>query len=259
MLPVNRTIIGAVFSFIAFKIKAFFDELRTPFEWPYHFRSMDPISGVDLRAHCQKHHHLAMLALDKTEFHLLQIYRAEGDSIATILKDKTEGYLDALINNAAVSPKAEDGRRMGSLQTTYNTWLSVFNVNFFSIALLAQALRSELIAARGTVINITSIAGSRVHPFAGSAYAASKAALVALTRELAHDFGNSGVRVNAVAPGEIETSILSPGTDAIVQREIPLKRLGQPSEVADLLFFLCSDQAAYITGSEIHINGGQHV
>ena len=179
--------------------------------------------------------------------------------IATILKDKTEGYLDALINNAAVSPKAEDGKRMSSLQTTYSTWLSVFNVNFFSIALLAQALRSELIAARGTVINITSIAGSRVHPFAGSAYAASKAALVALTRELAHDFGNSGVRVNAVAPGEIETSILSPGTDAIVRNEIPLKRLGQPHEVADLLFFLCSDQAAYITGSEIHINGGQHV
>ena len=89
------------------------------------------------------------------------------EDIATILKDKTEGYLDALINNAAVSPKDDDGKRMGSLQTTYSTWLSVFNVNFFSIALLAQALRSELIAARGTVINIASIAGSRVHPFAG--------------------------------------------------------------------------------------------
>jgi NAD(P)-dependent dehydrogenase (short-subunit alcohol dehydrogenase family) len=181
------------------------------------------------------------------------------EDIASILKDKTDGYLDALINNAAVSPKLEGGKRMGSLETNYKTWLSVFNVNFFSIALLAQLLRSELIAARGTVINITSIAGSHVHPFAGSAYAASKAALVALTRELAHDFGNSGVRVNAVAPGEIETSILSPGTEIIVQQEIPLKRLGQPHEVADLLFFLCSDQAAYITGSEIHINGGQHV
>jgi NAD(P)-dependent dehydrogenase (short-subunit alcohol dehydrogenase family) len=181
------------------------------------------------------------------------------EDIATILKDKTDGYLDALINNAAISPKAEGGKRMDSLHTRYQDWLAVFNVNFFSIALLAQALRSELIAARGTVINITSIAGSRVHPFAGSAYASSKAALVALTRELAHDFGNSGVRVNAVAPGEIETSILSPGTEDIVKNEIPLKRLGQPHEVADLLFFLCSDQAAYITGSEIHINGGQHV
>ena len=87
------------------------------------------------------------------------------------LKDKTDGYLDALINNAAISPKAESGKRMDSLHTRYQDWLAVFNVNFFSIALLAQALRSELIAARGTVINITSIAGSRVHPFAGSAYA----------------------------------------------------------------------------------------
>ena len=184
---------------------------------------------------------------------------ASVQDIAKSLKDKTDGYLDALINNAAISPKAEGGKRMDSLHTRYQDWLAVFNVNFFSIALLAQALRSELIAARGTVINITSIAGSRVHPFAGSAYASSKAALVALTRELAHDFGNSGVRVNAVAPGEIETSILSPGTEDIVKNEIPLKRLGQPHEVADLLFFLCSDQAAYITGSEIHINGGQHV
>jgi hypothetical protein len=66
------------------EIKAFFDELRRPFEWPDHYPSIDPISGADLRARCQKHHHLAMLALDKTEFHLLEIYRAEDDSIATI-------------------------------------------------------------------------------------------------------------------------------------------------------------------------------
>jgi hypothetical protein len=66
------------------EIKAFFDELRTPFEWPDHFPSIDPISGANLRAHCQQHHHLAMLALDKTEFHLLEIYRAGGDSIAAI-------------------------------------------------------------------------------------------------------------------------------------------------------------------------------
>jgi elongation factor P--beta-lysine ligase len=66
------------------EIKAFFDELRTPFEWPDHYPSIDPISGVNVRAHCQKHHHLAMLALDKTEFHLLEIYRAGADSVAAI-------------------------------------------------------------------------------------------------------------------------------------------------------------------------------
>jgi len=66
------------------EIKSFFDQLRTPFEWPDHFPSIDSVSGVDLRAHCEKHHRLAMLALDKTEFHLLEIYRAGTDSFAAI-------------------------------------------------------------------------------------------------------------------------------------------------------------------------------
>jgi len=108
------------------------------------------------------------------------------------------------------------------------------------------------------IVNVTSIAGTRVHPFAGTAYATSKAALGSLTREMAHDFGPHGIRVNAIAPGEIDTAILSPGTDKIVET-IPLRRLGATSEVADIIFFLCSSQASYVTGSEIHINGGQHV
>lgn len=67
-----------------------------------------------------------------------------------------------------------------------------------------------------------------------------------------------GVRVNSIAPGEIETSILSPGTDKIVNG-LPLRRLGQPAEVADVIYFLCSDQSTYVTGTEIEVNGGQHV
>ena len=108
------------------------------------------------------------------------------------------------------------------------------------------------------MVNVTSIAGGRVHPFAGAAYATSKAALAALTREMAHDFGPLGVRVNAIALGEVETAILSPGTDKIVET-LPLRRLGQPKEVADVIWFLCSDRSSYISGSEIPINGGQHV
>ena len=109
------------------------------------------------------------------------------------------------------------------------------------------------------MVNVTSIAGSKVHPFAGAAYASSKAALATLTRELARDFGPHGVRVNAIAPGEIDTSILSPGTDDIVQREIPMRRLGKPSEVAQLIYFLCTSQSSYVNGAEIHVNGGEHV
>jgi NAD(P)-dependent dehydrogenase (short-subunit alcohol dehydrogenase family) len=164
----------------------------------------------------------------------------------------------ALVNNAGISPKGPDGQRLGTLDWDPDTWQQVFQVNFFASLALAHGLLEELKAAQGTVINITSIAGSRVHPYAGSAYATSKAALAALTREMAADFGPLGVRVNAIAPGEIDTAILSPGTEELV-RQIPLRRLGSPEEVASTIYFLCSPQASYVTGTEVHINGGQHV
>ncbi|MDP2085993.1 MAG: SDR family oxidoreductase [Gemmobacter sp.] len=179
------------------------------------------------------------------------------EAIGTI-KNKINGRLHALVNNAGISPKGPGGARLGTLDTDLRTWGMVFHVNFFASVVLARGLRDELSAAGGSVVNVTSIAGSRVHPFAGAAYATSKAALAALTREMAHDFGPLGVRVNAIAPGEVETSILSPGTDRIVSA-LPMRRLGQPREVAEAIWFLCNDQSSYITGTEIQINGGQHV
>lgn len=170
-----------------------------------------------------------------------------------------QGELHALVNNAGISPKGAGGSRLGALDTDYATWMTVFNVNLISTALLARGLFRELSAAHGSVVNVTSIVGSRVHPFAGAAYACSKAALAALTRELAFEFGAHGVRVNAIAPGEIDTAILSPGTEEIVERQIPMRRLGSAEEVANTILFLCSPASSYVNGAEIHINGGQHV
>ena len=174
------------------------------------------------------------------------------------IKNKLDGKLHALINNAGASPKSTNGTRMNTLETDLELWHTVFQSNFFAPILLAKALKDELAAAKGAVVNVTSIAGSRVHPFAGSAYATSKAALATLTREMAHDFGPLGVRVNAIAPGEVDTDILSEGTDQIIAG-LPLRRIGQPSEVANAIYFLCSDNSSYVTGAEISINGGQHV
>lgn len=168
------------------------------------------------------------------------------------------GTLQALVNNAAISPKSADGGRLGTLDTRAEDWLKIFQVNFFAPVMLARGLMDELRTASGAIVNVTSIAGSRVHPFAGSAYATSKAALASLTRELANDFGPLGVRVNAIAPGEIDTSILSPGTEKIVEN-IPMRRLGKPDEVARVVYALCTETSSYVTGAEIHINGGQHV
>ena len=185
-----------------------------------------------------------------------------GDPADTInavgeIQERLEGKLDALVNNAGISPKGPEGERLSTLTTDLIDWGRVFHVNFFASVVLARGLKDELAAAKGSVVNVTSIAGSRVHPFAGAAYATSKAALAALTREMAHDFGPLGVRVNAIAPGEVETSILSPGTDKIVEK-LPMQRLGQPSEVADAIYFLCSEKSSYISGAEIEVNGAQH-
>ena len=167
--------------------------------------------------------------------------------------------LNALVNNAAISPKGAGGVRLGAIETPLADWSHVFQVNFFAPIMLARGLIEELELAKGAVVNVTSIAGGRVHPFAGAAYATSKAALAGLTREMATDFGPRGIRVNSISPGEIDTSILSPGTEKIVQEQIPLRRLGEPQEVAKAIYFLCTDQSSYINGAELHINGGQHV
>ena len=167
--------------------------------------------------------------------------------------------IGALVNNAGISPKAKGGHRLGVMQSDPVLWRSVLATNLVAPALLSRSLAPALSRAGGAIVNITSIVGSRVHPFAGTAYAASKAGLAALTREMAHDLAPQGIRVNAIAPGEIATDILSPRTEEVLLPQIPQHRLGTPAEVAELVYWLCTPAAAYITGTEIAINGGQHV
>ena len=166
--------------------------------------------------------------------------------------------LHALVNNAGFSPKGEGGSRLGCLDGDLDVWQRTFAINFLAPVFFSRACTPMLEEAGGSIVNIASIAGSRVHPFAGSAYSTSKAALTALTRELAADLAHMGIRVNAVCPGEINTAILSPGTEKLVER-IPLKRLGSPDEVAAVILYLCSPESSYITGAEIPVNGGQDV
>jgi NAD(P)-dependent dehydrogenase (short-subunit alcohol dehydrogenase family) len=169
-----------------------------------------------------------------------------------------DGALHALVNNAGVSPKAPTRERLGCLNGSIDAWRAVFQLNFFVPLILARAFAAPLAHGKGAIVNVTSIAGHAVHPFAGSAYSTSKAALAALTREMAAEFAQLGVRVNAVAPGEIETAMLSPETAVLLPR-IPLNRLGIPSDVAGTIFYLCSEDAAYVTGTEIFVTGGQHI
>jgi NAD(P)-dependent dehydrogenase (short-subunit alcohol dehydrogenase family) len=169
-----------------------------------------------------------------------------------------ERPLHALVNNAAVSPKTPFNERLGCLNGDVATWREVFELNFFTPLVLARGLAAALRRGQGCIVNITSIAGHQIHPFAGSAYSTSKAALSALTRELAVEFAELGVRVNAVAPGEIETDMVGEEYEALIPR-IPMHRMGRPEEVASAVYQLCAADFGYVTGTEVFVTGGQHL
>jgi NAD(P)-dependent dehydrogenase (short-subunit alcohol dehydrogenase family) len=170
--------------------------------------------------------------------------------------------LNALVNNAAVSPKTSFNERLGCLNGDIDGWRQVYELNLFAPIMLCRGFASALSrgakAEGGAVVNITSIAGHAIHPFAGSAYSTSKSALSALTRELAVEFAELGVRVNAVAPGEIETEMIGEEYEPLINR-IPMHRMGTPEEVAGCVYQLCSTDFSYVTGTEIFVTGGQHV
>jgi len=165
------------------------------------------------------------------------------------------GGLDIAVNNAGavgpIRPIAE---------VTLSEWQDTLNANLTSAFLAAHSqIPAMLERGSGALVFVSTFVGTSVGLPGMGAYAASKAGLASLTREMAHEFGRRGVRANAIAPGEIETSILSPGTDELVAQEVPMGRLGEPREVAETIYFLCTDHSSYINGAEIHINGGQHV
>ena len=181
--------------------------------------------------------------------------RKKVKDLQALLKGKP---VKALINNAAISPKNEKNNRLNFDETDVNLWQKVFNVNFFSPIILSKSLIPNLQLANGVIINITSIASDMVHEFAGPAYATSKAALKSLTREMASDLSQYNIRVNAIAPGEIETSMITKNSQHLV-KQIPMGRFGKPEEVASVIFSMCSESFSYVNGTEIQINGGQTV
>ncbi|MBT5107793.1 MAG: SDR family oxidoreductase, partial [Rhodospirillaceae bacterium] len=164
-------------------------------------------SREDVPEHCKR---------DPNWSHHLPTDLSDSDSVAAFIGDANEILGDqpvhALVNNAAVSPKTPYQERLGCLNGDLDRWREVFELNLFTPLLLARGFAGALGRGAkdgdGAIVNITSIAGHAIHPFAGSAYSTSKAALSALTREMAVEFAALGVRVNAVAPGEIETEMV---------------------------------------------------
>jgi 3-oxoacyl-[acyl-carrier protein] reductase len=164
------------------------------------------------------------------------------------------GRLDVLVNNAGAFP------RRPFLEIDDAEWEQILRTNLFSAFYCSRAALPAMIAAsRGAIINMASISGRRGSAFHAH-YATAKGGLLALTRSLAKEAIPHGIRVNAVAPGRIDTDMMvvgyNPNETARLLRDVPASRFGTPDEVAEAVLFLASDASSYLVGETIEINGG---
>ena len=169
---------------------------------------------------------------------------------------KQRGALHVLVNNAGIT------RDMLALRMKDDDWQAVIDTNLNAVFRLSRAVMRPMMKQRhGRIINITSVVGASGN--AGQAnYAAAKAGVAGMTRALARELGSRNITVNCIAPGVIATDMtdgLPEAQKAALLAQIPLGRLGSPEEVAHAVVFLASMQAGYITGAELHVNGGMYM
>ncbi|MGA5896697.1 SDR family NAD(P)-dependent oxidoreductase [Streptomyces venetus] len=163
------------------------------------------------------------------------------------------GEVDVLVNNAGVFPFST------TPEQSLDSYAQVFDINVRATYFLTAALVPAMVARnKGAIVNVSSVAGQIGTPV-GSVYNASKAAMDALTRSWAVEFGAAGVRVNSVAPGPIRTNMAVDTVGEMFDefsRNTPLTRAGEPEEIAEAVVFLASDKASYITGAVLNADGG---
>ncbi|CAM3061926.1 3-oxoacyl-ACP reductase FabG [Cupriavidus taiwanensis] len=169
---------------------------------------------------------------------------------------KSHGGIGVLVNNAGIT------QDQLAMRMKDEDWLAVIQTNLTSVFRLSRAvLRPMMKARQGRIINITSVVGSVGNPGQMN-YSAAKAGVAGMTRSLAAEIGSRNVTVNCVAPGFIDTDMtkaLSEEQHASLKKQIPLGRLGQPEDIANAVAFLAGPQAAYITGTTLHVNGGMYM
>lgn len=187
--------------------------------------------------------------------HVLPCNLSDADAVNALPKQAAEamGSVDILVNNAGIT------RDNLFMRMSEEEWSSVLDVNLTSgFRLCKGVLRGMMKARWGRIVNISSIVGATGNPGQGN-YAAAKAGLVGMTKSLAYEVATRGVTVNAVAPGFIETAMtekLNDDQKAGILGQIPMGRMGSPSEIAAAVLYLASAEAGYVTGTTLHVNGG---
>ena len=185
---------------------------------------------------------------------VMQLDVANGEQVRTVLeawKEKhPEGYIEVLVNNAGIR---HDGLMVFMPE---NDWHSVLDTSLDGLYYVTQSLLQPMLVHKfGRIINMASVSGLKGLP-GQTNYSAAKGGIIATTKALAQEVARKNVTVNAVAPGFIETDMTEGLDVATLQKNIPSQRFGKPEEVAELVGFLASDKASYITGDVISINGG---
>ncbi len=192
-------------------------------------------------------------------FHAVQVDVADFDSCAAAVR-QTEaevGPIDVLVNNAGIT-RDMTFRKMGKAD-----WDAVMRTNLDSVFNMTKAVLDNMVdRGWGRVINVSSVNGQK-GAFGQTNYSAAKAGMHGFTKALALEVARKGVTVNTISPGYIGTKMVmaipKEVLDAKIIPQIPVGRLGKPEEVAGLVAYLCSDEAAFVTGANIAINGGQHM
>lgn len=182
---------------------------------------------------------------------------AESDAPSAVARRVLDalGHVDTLVNNAGI------GARLPSVELDAETIDNIHRVNVRGLLLLTTAVLPSMVARRsGSIVNVSSVS-SQVGTPRRAAYAASKGAVDALTRSLAMEFGPHGIRINCVAPGVIVTAMWEknravPGVIEQIEAQVALRRWGLPEDVADVVVFLASDAARYVTAQTIEVDGG---
>ena len=198
---------------------------------------------------------LSKAVIDDKDTLALALDVSEPEQIDRMIKDTLGRFerIDALINNAGVAD-------FGPIEnTSFNRWREVMQTNLDGMFLCVQAATKELKKTKGSIVNIGSISGLRASTLR-VAYGTSKAAVIHLTKQQAVELGEHGIRVNCVAPGPVRTKLAAAvHTQEIVDAyhdAIPLNRYGTEEEIGQVIYFLCSDKASYLTGQIIAVDGG---